>query len=245
MIYLGLLSERVPIIPPFVPSHHLCRHSLCCCFPFADFEFFLIPLAAHNTTVLPFSEVFNISLFRDSFRKPAVEWQDVKFLPEPLSVKVPPANSMEPLGCWTTRPETLPPVWSDNTVSNLVLDPSYTRIPPDARLPAPRDDFTNLHLLAPYLYPVHPLRAPSTETIPSRGKLHTMLPDQHVACFDMLYFATSSQTLYEWEKTWCPMWTLVGKHIRFTSRLVELARTYLSSAMGVIKQRDLPPVRYY
>jgi len=72
-----------------------------------------------------------------------------------------------------------------------------------------------------------------------------MLPDQQVACLDMLYFSTSSQTLYEWEQNWCPMWTLVGKHMRFTSRLEGLAREYLAGAMGVVDQWHLPPVRQF
>lgn len=77
---------------------------------------------------------------------------------------------------------------------------------------------------------------------PAERTKHTAGPDGQLACFDMLYYMTSSQRLYEWEVTWSPMWKFVGKHMRFTDALMDLARGYLAKTFEV-EETNIPPVR--
>ncbi|KAF9022035.1 hypothetical protein BDZ89DRAFT_221297 [Hymenopellis radicata] len=52
LIYLGMISERVPVIPPFTPSHHI-----------------------------SFGEVFDLDSLRTALKKPLIEWADIKNFP--------------------------------------------------------------------------------------------------------------------------------------------------------------------
>lgn len=55
LIYLGLLTQRVPILPPFAPSH-----------------------IGHNQRLVPFGEVFDVPRLSKAIHVPLVEWHEVK-----------------------------------------------------------------------------------------------------------------------------------------------------------------------
>ena len=240
LLYLASLTERIPILPPFVPNHHVCTlyHLL---------NSLLIDrpsLVRVNGFALPFGEVFDLPRLRQTLRRPIIEWHEVKHLEDPTSVKMPPKNTSEPIGCWTTRPSRLPPVWSPAVVNNLALDPSYSRLPPSAHMPAPRDDIINLHRLVPHIHFLQPDMGSSTGIVPSPSTGHNLPPNQHLTCFDMMYFATTSNALYEWPTPWCPMWRFIGQHIHFTDQWMDLAAAYLGKVFEV-DQIDTPPVRRF
>jgi hypothetical protein len=56
MMYLGMISDRIPIIPPFVAAHHINWES----------------------TPLPFSKVFDLPRLRKETGKEFLEWHEVK-----------------------------------------------------------------------------------------------------------------------------------------------------------------------
>lgn len=55
MIYVGLISSRIPLIPPFSPSH-----------------------VAHDAGFPPFGDIFDVPRLADAIHAPLLEWRDVK-----------------------------------------------------------------------------------------------------------------------------------------------------------------------
>lgn len=55
LIYLGLITDRVAIIPEFIPSH----------------------IGGHVPPI-PFGEVFDVPRLRNELGKPVLEWREVK-----------------------------------------------------------------------------------------------------------------------------------------------------------------------
>ena len=63
------------------------------------------------------------------------------------------------------------------------------------------------------------------------------LPDEQVACFDMMYY-TAANRPYEWWRSWSPAWNIVGKYARWAAPLRSRARSAVAKALG-IDPRDL------
>lgn len=70
----------------------------------------------------------------------------------------------------------------------------------------------------------------------------TLPPDEHLACFDFLYFMGAAKEDYEWSRAWSPAWREVGTHLRFTEGVVRLGRGYVARALGVEGDEEIPPV---
>jgi len=245
MIYLGFLSDRIPIIPPFGPGPHICvSYSL-----YIHFHSNLSNRKARSAGLVPFSRIFNLTRARKEIHKPILEWSDVKDLPSPTSVQPPPDSEREPLGCFSTRPDYYPhPNRGEEVVDHLQLDIAYSRVPTPARLNASnnREDFLVFPKLAPYIFPRRPRPPPHGhfEFMEASPLGHKLPPDERLTCFDYLYYITSSSEVsFEWERSWSPPWVQVGKYLRFTDDLVEIAEGYLrrvfESSVGI------PPVRLY
>ena len=75
MIYLALITDRIPVIPKFTPSHVL--------------------LDGHVGD-LPFSDVFDVPRLASLIRSPVLEWRDIKIDENP---------TLETMGCWAVWPE--------------------------------------------------------------------------------------------------------------------------------------------
>jgi hypothetical protein len=203
-------------------------------------------LLAHAAGALPFGRVFNLTLLRKDLRRPILEWSDVKYIPSPTSVESPPNSEREELGCWSTRPEHDPqPLRVNPLLNNLRLDVSFTRVPTSTRHNPNnnRDDFVIFSKLVPYIFSHSPLRDRFEFMSPSPLG-HRLPPDEHLSCFDHLYFTTSSDRLFEWEAPWSPAWNLIGKHVRFNNELVEITKGYLSRAFN-LSEGEIPPVSLF
>ncbi|KAJ6547863.1 hypothetical protein B0H10DRAFT_2170100 [Mycena sp. CBHHK59/15] len=214
LIYLGLITERVPIIPLFTPMH-------------------VAEGPSHGPT-LDFGDVFDIPRLQRALRKPILEWRQVK---DPQS------KSVDPLGCWNlweaVQNTNAGPHW---TVMHerLKLDISYTTAPswikilPNdngdphaafwalARLQSPKQRAMNLRT---------PARSPNGVSLP---------PDDHLLCFDNLYYV-GAQSVYEFSADYSPAWRFVGRHIHFTRRIQEMADSYVRQALGVTPHDPTPP----
>lgn len=71
LVYLGIISGRIPVIPPFPPSStHL----------------------GTGGKYLTFGEIFDLPRLRASLRMPIVEWKDIKEEGTPV---------IDTLGCWS------------------------------------------------------------------------------------------------------------------------------------------------
>ncbi|KAG8923486.1 hypothetical protein FRC02_011115 [Tulasnella sp. 418] len=224
LIYLGMLSSRIPIVPPFVPElGHLAQGSL-------------------NTD---FSEFFDLSRLRESLNYPVLEWSQVKKAAYAGSEFDLENVVEEPIGCWTNmKPfSDSHQVQQTNLPDFLKLDVSYTSTPRSAKLNEWNDAHTSFLGLSSIMYPTGRAKALSEKTsVPSYSPHQnlSLVPDDHLTCFDSLYF-TAGRDTYEWEKDYSPVWTLVGKHMRFTKKVEDIAMFYLRKVFGVQRNEDIPP----
>ncbi|KAF9478784.1 hypothetical protein BDN70DRAFT_723912 [Pholiota conissans] len=221
MIYLGIISRRVPVVPAFTPHYH-------------------ISLAAG---AIPFGHVFNLSRARNELKQPLLEWMDVKYRPSSTSIKPPSSSEREQLGCWSTLNEGNQLLRTATMEDYLQLDISYTRVPAEVRHDRnAKDKHLVFGHLVPYIFPGSSLSSlvqqyPLLESSPLG---HSLPPDEQLACFDLLYSMTSSSQAFEWRFLWSPAWNVVGTHLHFTDDLVRLAKGYLGNAFSKAVN-DLPP----
>lgn len=189
MLYLALMTQRVPILPPFAPSH-----------------------IGEDAPRAPFSEVFDLPRLSAALHMSILEWKDVK---------AENSTADDPLGCWSVwetiheqdgvhmpRHSWLADVlyvgmWhgdetsvpSSRSMRFLALthhssDMSYTPVPDWARTAHP--DHTTFARLARLAYPE--TRAQSLgDPHPSKRLGLKLPPDDHLLCFDVLYFASNDQ----------------------------------------------------
>ncbi|CAA7266954.1 unnamed protein product [Cyclocybe aegerita] len=169
MIYLGLISDRIPILPPFGP-HHM----------------------SYDAGALRFSHVFNLKYLRKALNRPILEWHEVKEEDSPSSLREPSSEERESIGCWSTRKEAIAnPLRVKSVIDHLKLDIAYTRVPSETRrLPNhENDDFLVFHQLVPYIFPRHPWRPASNFPLMQASPLgQRQSPYEQVSCFDYLYY---------------------------------------------------------
>lgn len=201
LIYLALLSERVPVIPPFVHNPHV----------------------GWDGPLLSFGEVFDVDLLRAGLRKPVLQWSDVQ-----AQSGVP-----EPLGCWGLEvwhgPAQAPPSFPHELGVSVV----YTSIPNDSRS-------TYMHAADTLADLVHVSGSSLSESY--RESAEALRPDEHIACFDFLYFVSSAANLnldHSAGSFW-PAWSFAGRYVRFTTAVRERAQVHLLQAFGLHPEAALP-----
>lgn len=231
LIYLGVLSSRVPIVPPFIPVAHVSK----------------------SASPLNFSAVFDLPHLRWALRTSILEWSDVKApTPNPsvLDNIQPDDPTVENFGCWSTKERyhelanyVLP---SENV---LKLDLSFTRVPDFAYLSPQnqREPFTTFYGLTAAILPDgHAHRdAARPETMPlmQASRLGRRdRPEEQLACFDLLYYVTSGTTQFEFEWKHSPVWYTVGRHMRFVKPLEDLSKEYLKRVFELGVNDEIPPV---
>ena len=164
MLYVALLTKRVGIITPFVPSH-----------------------VGQAAGLPPFSEVFDLPRLSSLINLPLLEWYELKDRN---------STHVDELGCWSAwalpqpdfgpRGGPVPP--------QIHVDASYTPVPQRARLEQnqPHDLHVRFDVLASLTYPEgrRDARLPAEAPYPGANG-HKTLPDEHMACFDFLYYGAS------------------------------------------------------
>jgi hypothetical protein len=204
-VQLALLSGRIPILPPFPPSH-----------------------TGPKSGLLPFSEIFDLPLFSQTLGIPIIEWQDIKNTtnvnpnPEYIDLYGDRWNGYyggesEELGCWSLwitqrgrgaepREGRIPEAFS--------LDVSWTPVPWGMQVPKPDslDYNTNeaaslasnegrlagiedsKHYLDNLAIQMKNLTENEMEGVPPSEipiKNHggnQLYPEDHLVCYDYLYF---------------------------------------------------------
>ncbi|RXW21234.1 hypothetical protein EST38_g4627 [Candolleomyces aberdarensis] len=227
LIYLGILTQRIPILAPIIPAAHVSEH-------------------AGN---LDFGDVFNLTTLRDTLRHPILEWRDVKTMSPNVSImdntdREDPA--LESLGCWSNQKRSFDePNGSTESENVLKLDLSYTRVPAFAFL-NPQDEgemFVSLSALAAAIQPGHP--HPGAKNLPLLAESRfgaKMEPDEQLACFDLMFYASTGVREFEFEDRWSPVWNRVGTHLRFNEGLIDLTKEYMRRAFGLAEGGDVPPM---
>ncbi|KAG8925562.1 hypothetical protein FRC02_009589 [Tulasnella sp. 418] len=226
LIYLGMISSRVPIIPPFIPaSVHLGKGGL----------------------IKDFSEFFDLPGLRAAVNHPILEWSQVK-------KGAYAGNTMdledvvdEPIGCWSNwQPfgTNGKPIYTELS-SFLKLDISYTPVPDNVKLSDKGNHHSSYWGMVSLLYPegrAKALRQKEAVASYSPRLNQSLPPDDQLACFDILYYAAVRDT-YEWERDYSPAWNLVGQYARFSRRLEDISMSYIRKVFNVGRNEDIPPVR--
>ncbi|CAL1695033.1 unnamed protein product [Somion occarium] len=212
LIYLGQIADRVPIIGMFTPSH-----------------------IGGDAPPISFGEVFNVSRFIKDSGTPIVEWDEVKN---------PESEILDDIGCWN--------IWEavqyyehyprGSVVPDLVgLDISYTRAPDWLKM-IPNFEhnkcstFWNLARLA---YPEDRNQSLGN-TLPSPQHEVILEPDEHLLCYDYLYYACAAQE-FEFEHDYAPAWKYVAKHFRWSDRVEDVTALYLKRVFGLSEDDPVPP----
>ncbi|KAF8575748.1 hypothetical protein K439DRAFT_1397924 [Ramaria rubella] len=203
LLYIAILTGRVPVIADFVPGH---MHG--------------------NPGFLAVSEVYDLPRLADALRMPIIEWSDIKDRS---------SHELEDIGCWSLQTILFGPDYGTKghfaTEHEFSLDISLTPVP-DSRF-IPGTNHLNIMAVASLGWP--DARADAlvhVETISSPINKHTTPPDEHLLCFDELYYAASVKP-YEWFEEWVPAWTQVGRYMHWTPPMEALARKYILRAFGL------------
>ncbi|CAK5280721.1 unnamed protein product [Mycena citricolor] len=213
LVYLGILTDRVPILPEFLSTH------------------------IRGIITIPFSEVFDLPRFRKLLGRPVLEWREVKDAE---------SETIDELGCWNVwatmnfkQQETHDPAPRETWISDLLnLDISYTKTPPWISLKPyiPTEPWSSFWSLAALSFP-DKRKASLVPPEPSPIKHVSLPPDEHLLCYDFVYYAVALEGL-EFQFDFSPAWRFVGRYMRWTPRLEKLAEEYTRIALGGV---DLIP----
>ncbi|KAI0652041.1 hypothetical protein C8Q79DRAFT_899165 [Trametes meyenii] len=212
LIYLGSLTDRVPVIGMFTPSH-----------------------IGGDVPPIPFGEVFDVPRFNDESGIQIVEWDEVKD---------PESQVVDDLGCWN--------VWEavqynehhprgSSVPDWLKLDISYTKAPNWVKLipDYPHDMCSTFWSLARLSFPEERARNIGN---PLASPVHnaTLDPDDHMLCFDYLYYACAQQST-DFEHDYAPTWRYVMSHLHWTERIETIASLYVRQVFNVPVEAEMPP----
>ncbi|KDR85480.1 hypothetical protein GALMADRAFT_53717 [Galerina marginata CBS 339.88] len=212
LIYLGILTNRVPIIPMFVPSH-----------------------IGGSVPPIDFGEVFDVPRLVKAIRKPVLEWHQVK------NISAGDLDELGCWNLWEAvqERENIP---RRSSVPNLLkLDLSYTTTPTWIKL-IPRYEHDQHSTFSSLAALATPEGIAENAVEPKESEQHRVKlpPDQQVLCYDYLYYVCSHQP-YEFDFDYSPAWMFVGQHMHWTSRLEKLTDEYLRRAFGTQENEPTPP----
>ncbi|KAJ7808255.1 hypothetical protein B0H14DRAFT_2870753 [Mycena olivaceomarginata] len=177
---------------------------------------------------IPFGQVFDVPRLRNLLGTSVLEWRDVKN-----------HNStfVDDIGCWN--------VWEavqyreafprrSRSINDLNLDISYTKAPEWIKMIPnyEHDQHVTFWSLARLAFPTT-RKASLVPPLPSPQHNISLPPDQHLLCYDYLYYVSAHQP-FEMEYDYSPAWRYVGKYMHWTPELEKLADDYVRRAIGFI-----------
>lgn len=212
LLYLALITERIPIIPSFIPSH-----------------------IGPEAPPLPFGHIFDVSRLRKALRTPVLEWHQVKDANDSS------LDELGCWAVWPVVEQGAPPRDSF-LIPKLNLDLSYTRAPDWVKLTPPGidDKHASLWSLARLAYPEARESAISQPPDPSPQRQLAIPPDDHLLCYDYLYY-TAVTAAWEWNWDYSPVWRFVGQHMHWNATVEKLAEELARRAMNVPNGEPIPP----
>ncbi|KAF8078913.1 hypothetical protein FPV67DRAFT_1663582 [Lyophyllum atratum] len=212
LIYLGVLTDRIPVIPMFTPSH-----------------------IGGAVPPIDFGLVFDVPRLRKAINMPILEWHEVKDRSSNEIDEVGCWNTWEAVQKNEAYPRRSP------IPDRLKLDISYTKAPTWIKV-IPNfegDVHSYFWALAALAFPesraanlVPPLESP---------KNHVLLPpDEQMLCYDYLYYVCANQP-FEMEFDYSPAWRFVGRYLYWTPTIERLANQYVRRAIGTAEDQPTPP----
>ncbi|KAG5647758.1 hypothetical protein DXG03_008481 [Asterophora parasitica] len=212
LIYLAMITDRIPVIPMFTPSH-----------------------IGGAVPPIDFGLVFDVPRLRKALNIPVLEWHEVKDRASNEVEEIGCWNTWEAVQKNEHYPR------RSHVPDHLKLDISYTKAPSWIKT-IPNFDgdvHSSFWALAALAFPetraenlVLPLESPTN---------HLLLPpDEHMLCYDYLYFTCANQP-YEMEFDYSPAWRFVGQHLHWSPTIEQLANQYLRRSIGIAEDRPTPP----
>ncbi|OCH94686.1 hypothetical protein OBBRIDRAFT_722038 [Obba rivulosa] len=212
MVYLGSITDRVTILPMFIPSH-----------------------VGGDAGDLAFGEVFDVPRFNRDSGIPAVEWSEVK---DPQSEEM---DTLGCWSVWEAVQYNEHYARHSWVPEKLNLDISYTKAPDWIKLVPnyEHDHSSTFWALARLSFPEERSKNIGQAT-PSTHLGYIADPDDHLLCYDYLYYAGALGEA-EFDYDFSPAWRYVARHFRWTSRIEDITSIYIRRAFELPEDAEIPP----
>ncbi|KAF7971400.1 hypothetical protein HWV62_21242 [Athelia sp. TMB] len=212
LIYLAQLTGRVPVVPPFVPSH-----------------------IGGDAGSIAFGEVFNTTRLGELIGIPVIEWQDVK---QPGSDY---DDEIGCWDVWQSTQYSEDYPRRSGVPDALNLDISYTKTPEWVKLiPGEiNDKHATFWALASLGFP-NVRNRELVPPRPSDKHGVMLPPDEHMLCYDYLYYVCA-QNPFEYGYDYSPAWRFAAQHMHWTNWLEELSEWYVRQALKIEIGAPTPP----
>ncbi|KAG2156623.1 uncharacterized protein EDB93DRAFT_1247329 [Suillus bovinus] len=213
LIYLALITERIPIIAKFIPSH-----------------------VDHSVPPFAFGDVFDVPRLSHAVRTPIIEWHEVKDSESEV------LDDLGCWSLWESVQNSESHPRGSSSLDGLKLDVSWTRTPDWVKLTPPgvTDSHASFWSLATLGFPETRSDNLELTNYPSPQHQVSLPPDDQLLCFDYLYYV-GAQNAFEWESDYSPAWRFVGQHMHWNASLERLANEYARRAMSVPENEPTPP----
>ncbi|KAF7371260.1 hypothetical protein MSAN_00761800 [Mycena sanguinolenta] len=236
LIYLSLLTQRVPILPFFTPTHVKRASGL------------------PDVPAIDFGEVFDVPRLSKGIGKPIVEWWQVKvrhtyYSSQPSlilflfprivtahrSIRWDAGTSGKPFQKVTNHP--MSPAGRSVLISiyRIRLLRSWIKLFKDSA-DEPHMRFTSLMALAFPEQRNKNIRTPA----PSLRLKASLPPDEHLTCFDNMYWIANVEP-HEFQHDYSTAWRFVGKYLHWNPRIEGLAQNYIRKTFGLSVAAEIPP----
>ncbi|KAJ7124584.1 hypothetical protein C8R43DRAFT_1135539 [Mycena crocata] len=212
MLYLALMTERIPILPRFRPVH----------------------LDEYNVSHLDFGDIFDVPRLERHLGKQVLEWRQVKDL-ESEKLDDVGCWDIQQNKVWGMDDVYLePPV-------DLKLDISYTVAPEWFRLASetgnPATFLWSLASLVTFNKRAATLPSMPAPVISPAHQL-ALRPDDQLFCCNSIYVGID---MLEDAGDVNPAWHAVGQHMHWTTRIQDIADSYKRQTLGVPAEEPIPP----
>ncbi|KAJ7780327.1 hypothetical protein DFH07DRAFT_470175 [Mycena maculata] len=213
LVYLGLITERVPIIPRFTSSRH----------------------TTSDTPDLDFGEVFDIPRLQEAINLPILQWSQVKDPDSQFVDDLGCWNTQNSIFYSSDR--------NFHPPGSLKLDVSYTTAPEWIRYPTELQHPTFPHALLWALASLAFNDSRTwTPREPDISPTHhvALPPDDHLLCYDLLYYAGAHE-IFEYNYDMSPVWRFVGQHMHWTPKIQKIAESYTRETLGIAGHAPISP----
>ncbi|KAL9716465.1 hypothetical protein Ac2012v2_000913 [Leucoagaricus gongylophorus] len=212
LIYLAIITDRIPIIPMFIPSH-----------------------IGGDKPPIDFGKVFDVQRLARRIGIPVLEWHQVKNRSSDILDELGCWNTWEAVQYHDAYPRR-------SAVPNLLsLDISYTKAPSWIKVIPhfEHDSHAYFWALASLAFPEG--RRENLQLPLASPVYHALLPpDEQLLCYDYLYYVCAHQP-FEFEFEYSPAWRSVGQYLRWTPQLEAIAEAYVRTTLGAPEGSPVPP----
>ncbi|KAF7337679.1 hypothetical protein MSAN_02241400 [Mycena sanguinolenta] len=212
LIYLGLITDRVSILPPHTSTH--------------------LPWESPS---LPFGEAFDVPRLRRALGTPVLEWREVKQTDSEVLDDIGCWNVWESVQYSANTPR------HSIVHDKLRLDISYTKTPQWIKMIPnyEHDQHCTFWSLAALAFP-DARAANLVPPLPSPQHQLSLPPDEQLLCFDYLYYV-AAQEPFEIGLDYSPAWRYVGQHMHWTPVLDRLTNEYIRHSLRLDAEDPIPP----